>query len=253
MKRYPIDVVIKRGMEFGRLVVIKELPDDGSKFRKAKCKCVCGNTTTILLRGLIKDNAIKSCGCYQRERQTAANRKRAKWNLFAVKFPMTYRRWDAMIGRCERKGGKNNKIYKTVIICKGLHDPRHLKKTIGIWKKERTSLDRFPICNGNYTCGDCEECKEKGWKLNIRWATIIEQCRNKTTNTWIEAFGLRKTRVEWLELSGLNDETFRNRIGKHGWSIEKALTTPNRKGDCYKPNVIHRSYRAKDTTRDRPG
>jgi hypothetical protein len=37
-----------------------------------------------------------------------------------------------------------------------------------------TSLGRFGDV-GNYSCGQCEQCKQNGWKLNVAWQTQQEQ------------------------------------------------------------------------------
>jgi hypothetical protein len=39
---------------------------------------------------------------------------------------------------------------------------------------EGTSLGRFGDV-GNYSCGQCEQCKQNGWDLNCAWQTQKEQ------------------------------------------------------------------------------
>src|SRR5947209_18746960 len=43
------------------------------------------------------------------------------------------------------------------------------------------TLDRIEN-NGNYSCGDCQQCKEKEWPFNCKWSTKKEQDRNRRTN-----------------------------------------------------------------------
>jgi uncharacterized protein YjcR len=43
---------------------------------------------------------------------------------------------------------------------------------------------------------------------------------------WIELNGERKHLVEWCEQLGLSINTVRCRVRKHGWTYQRALTTP---------------------------
>jgi hypothetical protein len=126
---------------------------------------------------------------------------------------------------------------KGILICKSLRsDPRNLKRLIGVRPSKGHSIDRFPTHNGNYTCGKCDECVRNGWEKNIRWATAKEQGLNKGSfNVWIEAFGKRMTKSQWVEVSGLRESTLHNRL-KRGWTVEEALTTPDKKGNYYRPD-----------------
>ena len=65
----------------------------------------------------------------------------------------------------------------------------------------------------------------KGYfKDNCRWATMAEQNRNKRTNIVIKFRGEEKLLIEWSEDLGINYRTLWNRIVRHGWPIERALT-----------------------------
>ena len=62
---------IKTGVQFGRLVVVKELApvrvgQDKKTKRVFELQCACGNTTTGKLASL-RNGSKKSCGCLQRE------------------------------------------------------------------------------------------------------------------------------------------------------------------------------------------
>lgn len=61
---------------------------------------------------------------------------------------------------------------------------------------------------------------------NCRWATDIEQHRNRSDNTYWTHDGKTRPIAEWAEVIGINKHTLADRVSKSGWSIEQALTTP---------------------------
>ena len=65
---------------------------------------------------------------------------------------------------------------------------------------------------------------------NVRWATRIEQARNRSTNTHLQIGGQTKTLVEWAEKAGVPYGTFMARLRK-GWSPERAVSTPLQRRD----------------------
>ncbi len=67
---------------------------------------------------------------------------------------------------------------------------------------------------------------------NCRWATNREQCRNKRNNVHITFNGVTKTIIQWSEEMGFHFTTVWRRINVYGWSVEKALTTPNLRPKC---------------------
>lgn len=60
---------------------------------------------------------------------------------------------------------------------------------------------------------------------NCRWATRLEQARNKTNTRWLTFNGETLCLSEWAERLGVRPKTLRARLDDHGWSVEKALTT----------------------------
>ena len=60
---------------------------------------------------------------------------------------------------------------------------------------------------------------------NCRWATRIEQGRNKRNNVRLTAFSKTKLMVEWAEEAGIHYRTLYMRI-KAGWTPERAVTQP---------------------------
>lgn len=221
--------LIVPGAVFVRLTVIKR------EGYKVHCRCSCGNETSPYIDGLVSGNT-KSCGCLKKDSTIRRNKENARRKGFSKKYPRTYSRWNSMMSRCYNKGQKAFLAYggSGVIVCSFLREsPWNLKSVIGLSKKQNPSLDRFPIHNGNYTCGECEECKRNKWELNIRWTTRKGQSENRSNNVNITAFGKTLIRSQWARVSGLSSECIRKRI-KRGWTPEEALGTPDSFGNCYR-------------------
>jgi hypothetical protein len=65
---------------------------------------------------------------------------------------------------------------------------------------------------------------------NVRWATPTEQARNRRSNRLIVAFGRTQPLATWAEETGLSAATILARVTTLGWSAERAISTPVRKG-----------------------
>lgn len=65
----------------------------------------------------------------------------------------------------------------------------------------------------------------KSWADMIGRATWKEQARNKRTTIRVTFQGVTKPLAEWCELLGLNYRTVYYRIHRHGWSVDRALST----------------------------
>lgn len=108
------------------------------------------------------------------------------------------------------------------------------------------SLDRIDV-NGHY---------EEG---NVRWASSTTQARNKRNNRIIIAFGESLCVNEWSTRTGFTREAIRNRIDRHGWCNECALTIQPRQGRCthrdgfefYSPEWERRRNRPSHTSRSK--
>jgi len=77
------------------------------------------------------------------------------------------------------------------------------------------SIDRYPDNNGHYETG------------NVRWATRVEQQRNKRNNIFITFQDKRLTAHEWSDITGINVATIYIRKSR-GWCDECCVTLPAR-------------------------
>lgn len=131
--------------------------------------------------------------------------------------------WRMMILRCYDVGCHNYAVYGAVgiIVCEYLRASRHnLVNVIGI-RPRGTTVDRIDN-SGSYTCGTCAECCEKSWRLNVRWATPVQQSRNRKSNRIVMIGGTRKCVAEWAEIAGISQDCLLRRLCL-GWQHEQLL------------------------------
>lgn len=155
------------GYRFGRLVVLCEDRKDKWENYIWKCKCNCGNTTSVVSNSL-RGGLTQSCGCYQRAVQKVATVTHGKTNtrLYAI--------WASMRERC---------------LCKSNHAfPYYGERGIGICD-EWNDFERFyewamsTGYNEDAKRGDCTLDRienDKGYEpSNCRWVTMKEQANNR--------------------------------------------------------------------------
>lgn len=82
---------------------------------------------------------------------------------------------------------------------------------------QNLSIDRIDVY-GNYEPSNC------------RWIASDEQARNKTTTVYVEYKGEKRTLISVLKENGIknNYSTYRSRILKYGWDLERAIKEPIR-------------------------
>jgi len=117
--------------------------------------------------------------------------------------------WSSMITRCRthpRYAGKD------VRVCQRWQSFENFYADMGD-KPVGKSLDRYPDPEGDYEPSNC------------RWATPLEQARNKRNNVLVTREGVTKPLKQWCQELGLKYTTVHLRI-KMGWPAEKALTIP---------------------------
>jgi len=122
----------------------------------------------------------------------------------------TYRTWMSMRERCNCQSSKDFKNYgrRGVWVCERWKEYNNFLADMGE-RPPGMSIDRIDN-NIGYTPSNC------------RWATRLQQNRNKRTN---RAVGSHPSLTEAAEIYGLRAETIRGRL-RRGWSEERALITP---------------------------
>ena len=190
------------GQRFTKLTVIKRAGSTKYGQPLWECKCDCGNTTFVCGQHL-REQRVKSCGCYIKEIVTKHKMSRTR----------LYKIWASMKNRCENPNRKDYKRYgqRGIKVCSDWSD----FLTFCEWAtnngyNDGLTLDRIDV-NGNYEPSNC------------RWATVKEQSNNRTNNHLITYNGETKTIAQWAEERNINHDTLYSRINRMNWDIGRAL------------------------------
>jgi hypothetical protein len=205
---------IKPGDRFGRLRVIRLSPIRKCKQRVWVCQCDCGDSKEILAENL-KTGASRSCGCIRVEMATE-KAKTLSLTHGESHTAAEYHSWSGILARCTNPTDKAYNRYggRGIKVCdQWRHSYETFLADVGRRPSPKHSIDRFPNNDGNYEPG------------NVRWATRIEQNRNKRTNRFLTAGEETHVVSEWAELTGRSVACILARI-KRGWTPEQAVTTP---------------------------
>lgn len=201
----------KIGERFGRLVVIEK--DNGGHLPvKWFCVCDCGGSKSVIANAL-NSGKTKSCGCLYKEARPFANRKTGD-----SRKASEYRAWYHMKERCYSKkdpryknyGGRGIKVCDRWLGDKGY---QNFISDMGYKPLPSMSLDRHPNIDGDYEPNNC------------RWATDIQQSRNKTDSRFLVIDGVKKCLSEWSEEHGIKQSIVWKRL-RRGWSIKDSLMLP---------------------------
>lgn len=195
------------GQRFHRLVVIECAGKDKKRNVLWKCVCDCGNT--VITRGSsLVIGMTKSCGCLLKDspaKLAAYAAHGSKVKTHGMSRTPTWSSWNMMMQRCFNPNRKEFKDYGE----RGIKPCEFIKKTpanvvaaIGERPGLHLTIDRIGV-NGGYTCGQCQECKANGWKMNIQWGTRKQQNRNRRDTVVVLHNGEWKTRSQVAEETGM--------------------------------------------------
>jgi hypothetical protein len=199
------------GQTFGRLTVIEYHGRTHAKRLVWRCECSCGKECCVIGEQLTTGRT-RSCGCLNSELTAARNRSNATHGM--TRSP-EYNSWRGIVDRCCNSQSRDYKHWgaKGVGICDEWRNSfEAFLAYVGPRPSPRHSIDRFPDNNGNYEPG------------NVRWATPVEQIRNRRNARVFEFRGKRMTIQEIADAVGVSYKLIHDRIFQLGWSIERAAT-----------------------------
>ncbi len=201
-----IDIPV--GYRHERLTVVGSFVRRPSGEARFPVQCDCGTELVVPFRGKF---SAKSCGCYAREQQGKSNLKHgdSRHPLSGV--------WRGMRSRCSNPKRKEYKNYggRGIKVCSAWDDFTAFRD----WALEQgwvKGLDIDRIDNdGDYSPENCRIVSRK------------ENLRHTRHNRYLEAFGERKTMVEWAEdpRCVVSYKALESRL-RRAWTPERAVSTP---------------------------
>lgn len=250
------------GQRFGRLVALR-IGQKGDK-KGWICQCDCGNEKWVASSHLTSGRT-RSCGCLMRE--TTSKRFRTHGHTSRLQpFSRTYSTWKAMLTRVrptyKNHGGRG------ITVCPewrdfsnflrdmgevppgmsiervdndGPYNPENCRWATATEQANNTRRNHYVEAFGK-TQTVAQWAREKGLdhsvlkhRLNhLGWP--VEQALTTPSGAYkcnshnLTAFGKTQTIAAWSRETGLRRDTLLRRVSVYKWPIEKALTTPSKRG-----------------------
>lgn len=127
----------------------------------------------------------------------------------------TYHSWEAMKARCYDPNHINYSRYGAIGI--RIEDPR--------WFIFTNFLEDMKECPEGMSIERKDNTKGY-YKDNCKWATALEQARNRKNTPMITYLNRTQSIASWADELGYKYYTLRARLVNYNWSIERAMTTP---------------------------
>lgn len=202
------------GLTFGRLKVIGFyglVPESHNALWL--CKCECGGSS-VTSGSNLRRGISQSCGCYNKERHTAATTKHGHCPKGAE--TVEYHSWCSMKKRTSnpndpsypRYGGRGIKVCE-----RWVESFENFLADMGLKPSRSHTISRKDN-DGDYEPSNCT------------WGTVHDQQNNRRNNRMLELNGQRKTLTDWARELGIRPGTISMRLNHNKWSVERALTTP---------------------------
>lgn len=208
------------GQRFGRLIVL-EFVETRNRHTYWRVACDCGGEKVVTSCGMVNGNT-KSCGCIKRE-QT----EQLKWSHGCARIGMQLPEYGVWMRMRDRTSNPNTKHWKDyggrgIKFCNGFDYFPNFLAIVGRRTTPKHHIDRKDN-DSHYSCGECDECRQNGWVMNVRWVTNRENANNRRSNHKITINGETLTATQWAERNGLSPHTVIGRIN-NGWNLTEAAT-----------------------------
>lgn len=179
---------IKNGDRFGRLVAMsgEMTPRDAKGNRKSHwlCKCDCGNESKVVTNNL-KNGHTRSCGCLVGD--TTREMRFVHGMSKRAERAAEYGVWSGINTRCFNKNSHSFHHYggRGITVCDRWRNSfTAFLEDMGPRPSPQHSIDRWPNNDGNYEPGNC------------RWATRVEQVRNRRVSVILTDEQVRSIRSD---------------------------------------------------------
>lgn len=171
------------------------------------CRCECGNLK-LVTRSNLTSGSTKSCGC---KKSLLITRRHSTHSLSNTD---EYHAWSAMKSRCfhaknasfDRYGGRGISVYAPWV-----ESFEAFLQDMGPRPSPDHSLDRINN-DGNYEPSNC------------RWATRVQQSRNKSSNRMLTWNGVTDCLQGWSDRLSIPASILQSRV-RLGWDTERILST----------------------------
>jgi hypothetical protein len=187
------------GKTFGTWTALE--PNDEKKWRRWKCRCVCGKEKLVVQQQLLNGDSA-NCGC-QRKYHRVHGQVNSK----------TYGVWKNMVGRCTNPKHPQYDDYggRGIFVCE------KWRKFAGFYDDMGDAPAGLSIERINN-----HDAYHPG---NVKWGTKEEQVRNHRRNRRIVINGRSEVVTDWAKENGIDPRTVFYRLNS-GWDEVKAVTTP---------------------------
>lgn len=185
------------GERYGKLVAIEKVPNKRTTWL---FKCDCGNTVQLHISKVFRGQL--SCGCLGRE-----FKKRFAENLTTHGESKTklYHKYRSILDRCYRADNRNYKRYGG----RGIYVCDEWRNDFAAFRDWAYSTGYNPELDGN-TEQSIDRIDNNGpySPENCRWATALEQQKNREITTLYEFNGEEITASEFADRYGIKDKCF---------------------------------------------
>ena len=207
--------------QYGELTIKEYVGRDKNHFPYFWCECSCGAKKICRLYPL-RQGVVISCGHIQRKNtsDTSKTHGLSKSKLYNI--------YHSMRSRCYKEYDNRYYCYgeRGITVCDEWLDKENGFVNFYNWAmangyRDDLSIDRKDV-NKGYSPDNC------------RWATDLEQARNKATTVWLTYAGYTFPITVWAEIIKIAAGTLEYRLN-HGWTAEEILRTPlnQRRGNGY--------------------